>query len=220
MHALRLGLASSLSRLASRGVVVGVLLVVALAITAGAIEAGSPDRTLYLVHRFLVPLGVALVVGAAARGDLRRGTWAVARFGASRAAVAAGQVSAMVIASVGLALAATWIALVFGHGLAGGLAGDALTSSWIAVLSALAYVALFGLASTIGRGASALGVVFFADFFLGGSGLFGALLPRGHVANLLGFAAPLGLSQRTSSAALLGMTVVFGALLLFRARDR
>ncbi|HVY47084.1 MAG TPA: hypothetical protein VHB21_14450, partial [Minicystis sp.] len=48
-----------------------------------------------------------------------------------------------------------------------------------------------------------------ADYALGAStGLLGAVLPRGNALNLLGGAAPLGLSQPTSSLLLALMTVV------------
>ena len=94
------------------------------------------------------------------------------------------------------------------------LAGDLVTSGWIAALTAAAYTGWFSLGATFGlaRGL-ALEVPLVLDFVLGaGTGLAAAFLPRAHAASLLGGAGPLGLPQSSSSLVLAASAMALSGL--------
>jgi hypothetical protein len=58
------------------------------------------------------------------------------------------------------------------------------------------------------------------DFAIGGtSGLAGAILPRGTLANLLGQAPPLGLDQRSSTAILVASAVALAVAAALRSGE-
>lgn len=218
MMGLLLGASSALRHFGSRSALSGMALFAALCVVAGSLGSGYANRGLYVVFRYMIPISIFVLVGIVPGRELRLGTWSVARFGAARIKVAMGQLLATAVVGAALALFATWTVLAFGHGPGAHLVDDLLVSSWIAALSAFAYVAVFGCAASFGR--TWLVIVFVVDFLLGQGGFFGVLLPRGHIANLLGFEAPLGISQAASSTVLLVMVILFGSAQLARARDR
>jgi hypothetical protein len=165
------------------------------------------------VFGFILPLAAmaASVRVASSRLDLA-GT-ALARFGASRRAVAAGLVLAtMAIAGTLGALAAALAATVAHDPTAPPLAVDAGTSAWIAALTASAYAALFAFGSTFGRRGGGRGWALALDFTLGAAGQGATLFfPRAHAENLLGGEPPMMLSQWASAAILLLLAIGFSS---------
>jgi hypothetical protein len=100
------------------------------------------------------------------------------------------------------------------------LAGDAITSAWVAALAAAAYTSWFALGATFGRRGGGRWAPLLLDFVMGGStGLAGALLPRANAASLLGGAAPLGMTQASSSVILAGSVMVLAGIAALRCRE-
>lgn len=168
----------------------------------------------------VLPLAIYGVVGATfGAGGLKKSIRGVVGLGASPRAAAFASVLVAVLASavVGALLAALTCAIAHSPGDAP-LGRDVATSTWIGGLGGAAYAAYFSVGAAIGKGSmrSALVAV---DWILGSAGGVGAVLvPRGHVLSLLGGAMPAEVSQRGSSALLLIMVVMFGALAVWIAR--
>jgi ABC-2 type transport system ATP-binding protein len=224
--ALVIGFATGRARIARRPTAVSALLGAALVLVAALVErrvgsAGAVDRALAGAFNVVVPLvsfGVAAEV--CARGNLRDGVWAVARYGIARRDVALGAIGAGLCASAALSALCTLLAVGVAHA-AGNppLFRDAITSAWIAALTAAAYTSWFCAGATFGRRGGGRWVPLVGDFVLGSApGVVGAILPRAHAANLLGGAAPLGLPQGGSSAVLVGSTVVLTLVAALRCR--
>jgi hypothetical protein len=124
--------------------------------------------------------------------------------------------------TLGLALPPALLGAVFG-GLGGvlvvlvtrgpggpGTLADALTSLWIGLVSGAAYVAAFVGASALGRRGQGRSWLLAADFLLGAGDSFLAFpWPKGHVRNLLGGSAVLGLPQQAALLVLLGTSFAF-----------
>jgi hypothetical protein len=97
------------------------------------------------------------------------------------------------------------------------LAVDCATSARIAVVASAAYVAWFALGSVVGRRGGGRFVVLAVDWFLGSStGWLGVPTPRAHIANLLGAEPVLGWSQPAAFMMLLGLSIVYLGLALWR----
>jgi hypothetical protein len=94
-----------------------------------------------------------------------------------------------------------------------------MATSWVAFVGALAYVAWFGLASTIGNGGRARLWALIIDWLLGsGPTAFALFWPRGHVRNLLGAEPVLEMPQWSAGVALFVLTLAYTGLTLARCR--
>jgi hypothetical protein len=225
--ALGIGFAMGRARILRRPTALSLLVGSALVVVVGLIErragsAGAVDRALAGTFNVVVPLvsfGVAAEVSG--RGNLRDSMWAAGRFGVARRDVALGALGAAALAAAVLAALFAVLAVAVAHGAASPpLVRDALTSAWIAALTAASYSAWFGLGATFGRRGGGRWVPLLADVVLGGStGLAGVILPRAHAVSLLGGAAPLGLPQASSSVILGASAVVLAAVAALRCRE-
>lgn len=219
---LRMGMARAL-RL--RALLVGggvVTFAAAVALAEKNVELlGSATRSLQGgAFGFLIPLTTFGAVGIVLRhGRLDDAAAPLARFGASRRAVALGLVSSAMLTSAVLATAlASVTALLANDPFAPPLADDVAASAWIGALTGAAYAAFFALGSTFGRRGGGRSLALLLDFTLGGAvGLLGALTPRAHALNLLGAPPPLEtLSQAASASVLIAMTLAAAGLAIFR----
>ncbi len=225
--ALAIGLAVGRARVLRRPTIVSALLGAALVVVAGIIErrvgsAGAVDRALAATFNVVVPLvSFSVAAEVSARVNLRDATWSAARFGVSGRDVAMGAIAVALATSAALGAALAALAVLVAHA-AGNppLFHDLLTSGWIAGLTAAAYAAWFMAGATFGRRGGGRWVPLVLDFVLGGStGLVGAVLPRAHAVSLLGGAAPLGLSQASSSLVLVVSAVVLASVAALRCRE-
>lgn len=220
------GLRMTRSRLLRRRVALLGALGLALSIASAIIErrvssAGAVDRALLSTFRLVIPLATfAVVTEASGRARLFEAAWPIARYGASQRHVVLGIVAAAAaVASILAALCAAAAVLVASSPASPPVAKDALLSAWIGVVTALAYAGWFAAGSTFHKHGRGRLWPLLADFIIGGSaGLAGAILPRGNAANLLGGAAPLGLSQPASMAILLAAALVLSLLAAQRSR--
>jgi hypothetical protein len=198
-------------RLRRRGLALIGLLALALVFTSATIElragsAGAVDRVLEATFRLVIPLfTLAIVAAVSSRGNLSDAAWSAARFGARHSAVALGLLAAAVLASAGSAALLAAFSVAAAHTKsAPPLAADAALSAYIGAITAAAYAGWLGLGSTFFRFGQGRLIFIILDFLIGGSaGLMGAIFPRGNATNLLGGAAPLGLSQPSSTAILI-----------------
>lgn len=217
-----LGARAAVVRLAGRtGVAVGVA-AIGLAAVAGGLQreattAQAVDRALVAIFDLVIPLATfALVSAAIGRQRLQDAVWPLARFGADRRAVALGVIAASAGVSAAIAAIATVLGIVAAHGpTSPPLLLDAVTSAWIAALTAAAYAAWLSLGATFLRFGAGRLAVLIADFFLGAVGLVAWVMPRGLALNLLGLAAT-ELPQRGASAALVVTALAAAALAALR----
>jgi hypothetical protein len=191
----------------------------ALARARGAVHGA--DHVLVDTYGALVLplLTYAIVRAAFGPGSLRAGAAPVVAFGAhpARAAAAAIAVAAVSCAAAGALIAGAVAFVAHGIGDPPPLR-DAAASAYAGALGGLAYAAWFSLGTTFGRRGGGRAVLLVLDWVLGASGGAGALVtPRGHLRNLLGGAPPMDLSQRTSAAALLALTLLYALIAVRRA---
>lgn len=227
MEGMRIGFAMTASRLLRRPAALAVLLGGALVVTAAVIErrvavVGAVDRTLAATFNLVVPLlSLAVAVEGAGRDNLREAVWPAARYGLARRDVALGTVAATTLASAALAAPLAVLAVLASTGPGNPPpAADALTAAWIGALTAAAYAGWLSLSGTFGKRGGGRAALITADFVLGGgAGLFGALLPRANAASLLGGAAPLGMTQASSSVILAAAAVALSLLAAIRCRE-
>ena len=98
---------------------------------------------------------------------------------------------------------------------------DVLSTAWISLLGGAAYGSLAAAASSFGKRGGGRTAFFFLDLIVGGgTGLGAALLPRGHLRNLLGGAAPLECSQPLSVASLALIMAASALIVALRAERR
>jgi len=216
MTAVIAGMALAASRLRGRGswfVAAGACLCAAL---VALIERRSEpyyaaDRVLTGgVFGLLLPLLGYFVFDRVTLGTrLDRSIDELARHGADRRRLSAGLWAAAALALAALAVVLAAISIGLSRGLGDpSLPSDLASSSWIAVLSGLAYAAWFLLASLLGNDGRR-GVAWLVDFVLGsGASVLAAPVPRGHVRNLLGGQPVLELTQQASGLVLLGLTAL------------
>jgi len=212
--------AKILRRPTALSAVVGAALVVVAAIIERRVgSAGAVDRTLAATFNVVVPLAAfAVAAEASGRQNLRDAVWPAARYGLARRDVALGAAAAGLLASAALGAFFAALAVATAHGEGNPpLARDLFTSGWIAALASAAYTGWFMVGATFGRRGGGRWVPLLLDFAIGGTaGVAGAILPRAHAVSLLGGAAPLGMTQTSSSAAL----VASAALLALAAALR
>ena len=220
--ALRIGAAMASARILRRELSLAVLLGAALVVLSAVLErrvtvAGAVDRTLAATFNLVVPLASFTIAAmATGRQSLGDAVWSAARYGVARRDVALGVIGAAAITSAALSAALSALAVVA----AGGGGGDAITSAWIAALTATAYVSWFSLGATFGKRGGGRLAVLLVDFAIGGSaGIAGAILPRGNAASLLGGPGPLHLPQASSSALLLVSALSLAGLAAVRCRE-
>jgi hypothetical protein len=225
--ALAIGFAMGRERILRRPTALSALLGAGLVVVAGLIErragsAGAVDRTLAATFNVVVPLvtfGVCAAVSG--RENLREGVWSAARFGLARRDVALGAIGAACLASAALGAGFAALAVLVAHA-AGNppVAGDLLTSGWIAALTAAAYTGWFSAGATFGRRGGGRWLPLVLDFVVGaGSGIAAAVLPRANAASLLGGAGPLGLPQASSSLILAASAMTLAGLAALRCRE-
>ena len=214
-----LGRASTVASLAFAG---GLLVFVALVAVAEKHAGlfGAADRALEgKVFGAILPLALFSVSARVfERTRLDAAAHPLARFGASRRAVGLGLiVASMLVCALLSAVVAASTAIVAHDPSAPPRAVDALTSAWIGGITGAAYAALFAFGSTFGARGGGRYWALFADFIMGSTGGFAALLvPRAHAQNLLGGAPPLLLGQPVSFGCLVFLAVAWSALSLAR----
>ncbi len=208
--AIRLGASAARARVVRRPTALAALLGVALIVVSAVIErragsAGAVDRVLGNTFRVVLPL-VTFGVTAAATGHdrLRDAVWPLARYGSSRRDLALGTILFAMAASAALAALFAVVSVVLAHSPGGPpLLRDAFQSAWIGALTASAYAAWFAFGAVFWKRGRGRWIPLALDLLFGAStGLLGAVFPRGNAQSLLGGAAPLHLSQPSSSAAL------------------
>jgi hypothetical protein len=142
-------------------------------------------------------------------------------FGASPVRVATVSVFVAIVAT---ALASAVVAVgvaILAHGPGDPPLGrDALASAYAGSLGGAAYASSFSLGATFGKRGGGRAAFLVIDWFLGGVDGLSLPLPRGHVRNLLGGAAPLEWSQRASAVALAVLAVAYAGAAVFRASRR
>lgn len=226
MRGLVHGVLLGASRLKKRGVfvvagTVGVALVVALVQRALG-PMGAVDRSLGALSTWIAPIGVAALVtavlGLRTPRDL---AWPVARWGAPRVTVSLGVLVVLGGAAAIMSAAAGAVMVVAAHSSAGvdaPIGSDAVTTAGVSALVGWVYAAALSFGGTFGRRGGGRAIVLGLDFVVGGLGVVGFLLPRGHGASLLGLTT-MPISQRGSSVALVVLGVAWTALAALRSRD-
>jgi hypothetical protein len=201
----------------------GVCAVVCAALAVAARAHGSPHAADHLLiglfGGYALPLLAYALVGAAigARSLTASGA-ALTAFGAPPLRVAVVSVLVAIGATaVASAIIAAGVALL-GHGPGDPPLGrDALASAYAGSLGGAAYASLFSLGATFGKRGRGRAVLLIADWLLGGVDGLSLPLPRGHVRNVLGGAAPLEWSQRASAVALGVLAVAYAVVAVIRA---
>jgi hypothetical protein len=132
--------------------------------------------------------------------------------------VALGTILCAMAASAALAALFAVVSVVLAHSPSEPpLLRDAFQSAWIGALTASAYAAWFSFGAVFWKRGRGRWVPLVLDLLFGAStGLLGAVFPRGNAQSLLGGAAPLHLSQPSSSVVLalsaLALTVLASLL--------
>ncbi len=203
-----------------------VILAFALAISSALIEKhfaqiGAVDRALEATFRLVIPLlSFAILSEITGRTDLRDAAWPVVRFGAAHRGAVAGMLGFSVLFSAVASAALAAASVLFAHSKsAPPILSDCMISAWIAILTAWSYTGYYAIGATFFRFGRGRFVPLAIDFILGGSaGLIGAIMPRGNAINLLGGAAPMGLTQSQSVMMLFISGAVMGGFSLWRCR--
>lgn len=144
------------------------------------------------------------------RARLSDALTALARHGANRRSAALGVlcVCALLLAVSGLLLGVLGAALSRPHA-DPRWPSDVLAAARIGAIAGLAYAALFGAGSMIGKLGGGRAIALALDWALGPTAWFVAVpWPRAHLRNLLGFEPVLGWPQWTATPCLLGLAVV------------
>jgi hypothetical protein len=182
---------------------------------------GADHALIELYGAVAVPLVTYILVGAAvASQSLRGSTSPLVSFGAAplRAALATLAVAVVLSGAASAVLGAAVALVAHGHS-DPPLLRDAFVSAYAGALGGAAYAAWFGLGSSFGKRGGGRSIFLALDWILGASSGAGAVVtPRAHLRNLLGGVPPMGLSQRASGAALLGLALLFTLLALRRSR--
>lgn len=178
----------------------------------------APDRALGAVMLYVVPLAafsaVALVTG---RQRLGEAAWCLARHGVSKRGVAVGLVITAAAVAAFTSLMCADLALFIAYRDHAGVWPDVVTTSWIAALGGAAHAAWFAFGSAWWRGGRGRWLPLVAHFSIaGGTGVIATLLPRAHLSNLVGGAAPMALDQPWSSALLPIIALAVVALAAWR----
>jgi hypothetical protein len=174
---------------------------------------GAADRALSGgAFGVALPLFCYFLVARACSGvSLRQAVLPLARHGMDRRALTLGLALPPAVLAAGFgAVSGALVVLVTRAPGGSGALTDALTSMWIGMVSGAAYVAAFVGASALGRRGQGRSWLLAADFLLGaGSSFLAFPWPKGHVRNLVGGSAVLGLSQQAALLALLGTSFAF-----------
>jgi hypothetical protein len=204
----------------------GACAVVCAALAVAARAHGSADAADHLLigvfGGYALPLlAYALVGTAIGSRSLAASGAPLTAFGASPVRVAVVTVLVAIAATaVASAIVAASVALL-AHGPGDPpLARDALASAYAGCLGGVAYASLFSLGATFGKRGGGRATLLVIDWFLGGTDGLSLPLPRGHVRNVLGGAAPLEWSQRASASALAVLAVAYAVAAVIRAARR
>jgi hypothetical protein len=168
-----------------------------------------------------LPLLAYGVVGAALGGDsLARGARSLVAFGASASRASLAEVLVAAAASALLASVVGVLVAVLGHGPSDPpLAGDALTTGWIAALGGATYASFFTLGASFGKRGGGRTWFLALDWLFGAShGAVAFATPRAHVRSLLGGVAVASCSNAQSTAMLVVLALVFGSAAIARTR--
>ena len=152
-----------------------------------------------------------LVTRACGGGSLREAVLPLSRHGMDRRSLTLGMALPPALLAAGFGAVSGVVVVLVTRGLGGpGVLADALTSMWIGIVSGAAYVSVFVGASALGRRGQGRSWLLAADFLLGAGDSFLAFpWPKGHVRNLLGGSAVLGLPQQAALLTLLGTSFAF-----------
>jgi hypothetical protein len=214
----RAGIALGAARLREPGAAsAGVL---ALAFVAGVAlleraqgAVGAADRALSggAFGLALPLLCYFLVARVCASGNLREAVWPLSRHGVDGRALAIGLAVPPALAAAAFAAISAIAVVLITRGLHDpAWLGDTITSLWIGVASAFAYVVALVGASAIGQRGQGRIWLLAADFLLGaGSSLLALPWPKGHVRNLLGGVPVLEMSQLAAIVVMLGTSFAF-----------
>jgi hypothetical protein len=168
-----------------------------------------------------LPLLAYAVVSATLAGEsLTASGKSLVAFGAHPAMAALSSVVVATVTSALLAAATGAVVVLVTHS-AGDppLGADVFTTSWASLLGGMAYATYFAFGASFGSKGGGRAFLLALDWLLGsGHGLIAALLPRAHLRSLLGGEPALAFSQTASIVVLLGLTLLFGALAVLRAR--
>lgn len=224
--AVRIGVDLARARIVRRSALITALLGAGLVVVSATIErrvttAGAVDRTLAATFTLVVPLvSFAIAAQATGRARLDEAAWSVARYGVARRDVALGMIAGAAIASGAICAALGALAVILAGAGAAPVAHDALTSAWIAALTAAAYTSWFSLGATFGKRGGGRWAPLVLDFAIGGTtGVAGAILPRANAMSLLGGVAPLHMTQASSSVILGASALVLAGVAALRARE-
>ncbi len=182
---------------------------------------GAADRVLPGFFGVVIPLwSFAVTSLAIGRRRLSDSVWCFARFGLRRGPLAVGLLLAAGLGAAVVAWVSVILALAITHGLSAPLLSDGWVSGWIAALGAGCYVAWFGLGASFMRRGRGRWIPLLADLiFGGGAGVAAVVWPRAQLRNLIGGLAPLDLPQTSSSALLVGTTIIVLAVASLRCGD-
>jgi hypothetical protein len=183
---------------------------------------GAADRALAgAACGLLLPLGAYLLVDALCSGGRLDAALSVAtRRGANGRATGLGALVLVAAVSAGFASVLAAVSVLLAHsGASPKWTTDAAQSVPVAALGSLAYVALFSMGSEFGRRGQGRTVLLVADWVFGsGTSMLALPWPRGHLRNLLGSEPVLDFSQPLASALLVGLTILFVSVTLWRVR--
>jgi hypothetical protein len=223
MAALAFPVAMRLVRSPRAPLAFGVCAVICAALALGARVHGyahAADPLLIGVFGgYALPLLAYALVGAAVGSrSLAAAGAPLTAFGASPVRVAA---ISVLVAAVATAVAGAVIAAgvaLLAHGPGDPPIGrDALASAYAGALGGAAYASWFSTGATFGRRGGGRTVLLVIDWALGGVDGLSLPLPRSHLRNLLGGAAPLDWSQRASAIALAILAVGYALAAVLRS---
>jgi hypothetical protein len=199
--------------------------VLAVAVSVGVAlverdEAPSTAADIVLseaVFAWVLPLLAYYAVGRAAeQGRVDRAVESLARHGTDRRQAFMGFVTGLGLRVSGVAVLATACAVIAARGVHFGAFPDVLTSSWIAVVGALCYTALFALGSLFGSSGQGRGVLLVLDLVFGSVPETAGPFPRAHLQSLIGGEAVFGLGAGGAVLVLCGILAGCVALQLWR----
>ncbi len=196
------------------------ILAIAVAFASRAHASGA-DHVLRGSFAFFVMPLLSFAIVSAALGAMghRRANRGVVALGASpRDATLATTVVSISAAALACGLLAAIVCAAAHASHDPPLGRDIVTSTWIGGLGGAAYAAYFSFGAAIREGS--MRTVFLAiDWIVGaGSGVGALFTPRGHVHALFGGPLCAELSQRSSSVALVLLTLLFVGLTLLLVR--
>lgn len=195
-------------------------IVVALSARARGATSGADHVMRGSFAVLVLPLIAYGVVGATLGGSgLRGGIRGVVALGAAPRSAAIASVLVAITTAAAMCGVLGALVCALAHGSQDPpLVVDMAMSLGVSALGGGAYAAFFSVGAAIGKG-TMRSVLLAFDFIVGGGAGAGAILvPRGHVASLLGGPLCADLSQRTSSVMLVVLVVTYAWLAVVLGR--